>query len=124
MHILLKTGLRISEAVGLVWDNVDMVQREITIDHQVQYRKVNGVSHYYANDTKTEAGCDIKVLQYIFGHTDIRTTMRVYNHINSDRVKREMDKLENLHRMKQELCRFMKIYETIGKRTILETLEK
>ena len=33
-------------------------------------------------------------LQYIIGHTDIRTTMRVYNHVDEGRVKREMDKLE------------------------------
>ena len=45
-----------------------------------------------------EAGCDIKVLQYLFGQTDVRTTMGVYNHIDSERVKREVDKLENLHR--------------------------
>lgn len=41
-----------------------------------------------------EAGCDIKVLQYIIGHTDIRTTMRVYKHVDEERIKREMDKLE------------------------------
>lgn len=64
-----------------------------------------------------EAGCDIKVLQYLFGQTDIRITMRVYNHIDSDRVKMEMNKLENLHRnlhrMKQYLCRLMKSYENV-----------
>lgn len=188
--IMMKVGLRISELVGLVWDNVDMDKKEITIDHQVQYRRVNDVVQYYASDTKTEAGkrvipmtdevyklfveqrkvwlmtnkdmdfevdgyknfvfvshvtgkcmnhnsirrmmrnlvsmndrrevqlpnvsphilrhtaltrlaeagCDIKVLQYLFGQTDVRTTMGVYNHIDSERVKREVDKLENLHR--------------------------
>lgn len=193
--ILLKTGLRISELIGLVWDDIDMDKKEININHQVQYRKVNGISHYYANKTKTDAGkriipmteevyqlfieqkkvwlqtekdmdfevdgyknfvfvshmtgrcmnhnsirrmmkslvqmngrreiklpeisphilrhtaltryaevgCDIKVLQYLFGHTDIRTTMRVYNHINSERVKRELEKLESLHRFTQKL---------------------
>lgn len=44
-----------------------------------------------------ESGCDIKVLQYIMGHTDIRTTMRVYNHVDMGRIKRELDKLEQLH---------------------------
>lgn len=196
--ILFKTGLRISEMIGLTWNDVDMDKREIDINHQVQYRKINGKTHYYADDTKTEAGnrvipmtdevyklfveqrkewfrvekdlefevdgyrdfvfishvtgkcmnpnnirrmmrtlvdmndtreiqlpdisphicrhtaltrlaeagCDIKVLQYLFGHTDIRTTMRVYNHTDSERVKREMDKLENLHRLTQKLTQF------------------
>lgn len=196
--ILVKTGLRISEAIGLTWDDVDMVKKEISINHQIQYRKCNDVVQYYANTTKTdagqrvipmteevyklfleqrrvwfkidkdtefevdgyknfvfvshvngrcmnhnsirrmmrtlvkmndkreiqlpdvsphilrhtaccrlaEAGCDIKILQYLMGHTDIRTTMRVYNHVDSGRVKREVDKLENLHRFTQKLTQF------------------
>ena len=46
-----------------------------------------------------ESGCDIKVIQYILGHTDIRTTMRVYNHVDSERIKREFDKIESLHHL-------------------------
>lgn len=187
--IMIYTGLRISELIGLTWNDVDMDKREIDINHQVQYRKYKGKTQFYANDTKTnagkriipmtedvykmfveqkkvwlkttkdtsfevdgyrdfvfvshrtgkcmshsnirrtmraivsmnperevqlpdisphilrhtcccrlaESGCDIKILQYIMGHTDIRTTMRVYNHVDSGRVKREVDKLEYLH---------------------------
>ena len=32
------------------------------------------------------------------GYTDVRTTMRVYNHVDEGRVKREMEKLENLRK--------------------------
>lgn len=186
--ILIKTGLRISEAIGLTWDDIDMDKREIRINHQVQYRKVKDEMKLYANDTKTsagnrtipmtdevyrlfaeqrkvwlmtkkcpgfevdgykdfvfishmtgkcmnhsnvrrmlrsivdmnaereiqlpnisphilrhtaccrfaESGCDIKVLQYLMGQTDIRITMGVYNHVDLERVKRELDKLKNL----------------------------
>ena len=41
-----------------------------------------------------ESGCDIKVLQYLMGHVDLRTTMRVYNHVDMERIKREMDRLK------------------------------
>lgn len=36
------------------------------------------------------------LLQYLLGQTDIRTTMRVYNHVDSERVKREFEKLNEL----------------------------
>jgi integrase len=186
--IMLQTGLRISEAIGLTWNDVDMAKREISVNHQVQYRKIKDEMKLYANDTKTnagnrvipmtdevydlfveqkkvwlmtkkdpdfevdgykdfvfvshmtgkcmnhnnirrmmksivgmnserevqlpnisphilrhtaccryaESGCDIKVLQYLMGQTDIRTTMRVYNHVDLERVKRELDKLGTL----------------------------
>ena len=53
-----------------------------------------------------ESGCDIKVLQYLMGHTDIRTTMRVYNHVDIGRVRREMNKLNTLVREKEKFTPF------------------
>jgi integrase len=186
--IMLKTGLRISEAIGLTWNDVDLAKKEINIDHQVQWRTVDNEYVLYSSKTKTnagtrvipmteevyklfleqrkvwfkttkdsdfevdgyknfvfvshvtgrcmnhnnvrrmlrtlvamnedreiqlphisphilrhtaatrlaESGCDIKVMQYLLGHTDIRTTMRVYNHVDSERVKREIEKLNQL----------------------------
>ncbi|MBR1865732.1 MAG: site-specific integrase [Lachnospiraceae bacterium] len=54
--IMLKTGMRISEAIGLTWDDVDMNKREIDINHQVQCRTVNKQYVQYAGKPKTEAG--------------------------------------------------------------------
>ena len=66
-----------------------------------QYRYENRICQINLYENRhigylAEAGCDIKILQYIIGHSDIRTTMRVYNHVDEGRVKREMDKLEEI----------------------------
>ncbi len=194
--IMIHTGLCISEIIGLTWADIDMDERILHVNHQIQYRKVQGEMRLYANSTKTsagnrsipmtdevyrlfieqkkvwmktkkdsdfevdgykdfvfvshmtgkcmnhnsvrrmmkavvemnhereiqlpaisphilrhtaccrfaESGCDIKVLQYLMGQTDIRTTMRVYNHVDMGRVKRELDKLEILSKNKEKLA--------------------
>lgn len=43
-----------------------------------------------------EAGIDPKTLQYIMGHSDISTTMDIYNHVDAVRVQNEMKKLESI----------------------------
>lgn len=45
-----------------------------------------------------ESGMDLKVLQYIMGHSKISVTMEVYNHTSADRNKKEMEKLEKSRR--------------------------
>ena len=53
MYILFHTGLRISEFVGLTVNDLDMKNRTINIDHQLQ-RKSDGTK--YIESTKTNAG--------------------------------------------------------------------
>lgn len=207
--ILLKTGLRISEAVGLTWNDVDMWNKMIDVNHQIQYRKVRGGMKLYAGETKTnagkrtipmteevhglfleqkkvclqtkkdsgfevggykdfvfvshmtgkcmhhnsvrrmmksivdmnaerevklpdisphilrhtacsrwaEAGCDVKILQYLMGQTDIKTTMQVYNHADLERVKRAMDKLEKLDSTREKAAsKFTPIFTPISRK--------
>ena len=51
--ILFKTGLRISEFVGLTLSDIDMQDRKINVNHQLQ-RKRN--MEYVIEDTKTTSG--------------------------------------------------------------------
>ena len=53
MYILFHTGLRISEFVGLTVSDLDMENRTIRVDHQLQ-RKGDGTK--YIESTKTDAG--------------------------------------------------------------------
>ena len=53
IYILFHTGLRISEFVGLTISDIDMENKKIIVDHQLQ-RKRN--MEYIIEDTKTESG--------------------------------------------------------------------
>lgn len=48
----LSTGARISEALGLTWDDIDFKNKIISINHQTKYRKVNGKIQWTAGKTK------------------------------------------------------------------------
>lgn len=181
IRFLIDTMCRISEFAGLTWEDVDMKNRIIHIDHQMQYLKFPGDEKYtyhiaptkskrsrdipmtdevhavlkelrkyyfilrkdYVVDNKTdflfytkseklindssfiydldkfmdgynanaknkiehltphilrhtgctrnaESGMDIKVLQYIMGHSNSKITNEVYNHVNAERAKNEL----------------------------------
>lgn len=53
IYILFNTGLRISEFAGLTPADIDMENRKIIVDHQLQYEQKRG---YYISDTKTSSG--------------------------------------------------------------------
>ncbi|MBR0599056.1 site-specific integrase [Sinanaerobacter chloroacetimidivorans] len=53
-----------------------------------------------------EQGCEIRVLQYLMGHADIRATMKIYNHVDIERARKEIERVQiptpitpNLHQL-------------------------
>jgi len=53
IFILFKTGLRIGELCGLTLADVNMIEKKININHQIQYNAELGK---YVSDVKTDAG--------------------------------------------------------------------
>lgn len=195
ISLLLGTGLRISEAIGLTWDDIDFDERVIRVTRQALYRRNGNLTQMYVSQPKTkkariiplnqtlyndlkqykaeryffsltagpvldghagfvffnsrghlhkpatlvrafhhiraeynqveteraieehrepvlmpdfsphvlrhsfctrmaENGMDVKVLQSIMGHANIQVTMEVYNHVNEDRIQKEMSRVE------------------------------
>lgn len=208
--ILLYTGLRLSEALGLTWEDVDLKNKMIDINHQLQYRPINGKQTLYCidlrkgeartktasgrrgipmtpnvyemfceqrkiwlsmkkdpdfevdgyknfiflskttgrnlypvnirktlqrivnmNDTReiqlpnisphilrhttctryAEAGMDIKTNQYLLGQSDVKTTIKVYNHVDMERTKRELARVEKWE--KDNVDGYTKIYTNL-----------
>lgn len=54
--VLLGTGMRIGECVGLRWADVDLNKRSISVNHAVTYYARNGKSCFGISKPKTEAG--------------------------------------------------------------------
>lgn len=58
--ILLYTGLRISEMLGLTWHDIDFKKKELSINHQLLQRSIDGcLKHYCTIGAKTESGIRI-----------------------------------------------------------------
>lgn len=56
MVFMIGTAVRCGEAVGLTWKDVDFKNREISINHQLLYRKTGQTYGFYAGRPKTDAG--------------------------------------------------------------------
>ena len=189
LAFLLSTGLRISEALGITWNDIHLEEGYIDVNHQIVYKKINDVTKHraklpknkktrivpiqpeiieilkkyknatylasrmsdfsvdgldtfvflnkelrlYTPNTITRAfhelreaqnremegeddavlipyftahvlrhtyctrmaenGCDVKVLQEIMGHKNIKVTMQVYNHSSEERALKEVKRL-------------------------------
>lgn len=65
MAFILSTGCRISEALGMTWDNVDFENNCVIVDHQVLYRKKNGRIQHYAAPPKNKEPRTIPLQSYI-----------------------------------------------------------
>ena len=56
LQIMIGTACRIGEISGLTWEDVDMKKREIYINHQLVYEKVDGKATLYIDTPKSESG--------------------------------------------------------------------
>lgn len=185
--VLLATGMRIGECLGLTWKDIDFEERVIHLNHQLVYGKINGKTQFYIKEPKfnskrdiplqnkvfevlkeqkkdeyfsskvlgpeldgysefvflnrnnnfnkpmtinraikgmineynqtheeqmvdfsahtlrhtfctrmAESGMDPKVLQKIMGHKSIAVTMEIYNHVDSDRMQTEIERIPDI----------------------------
>ena len=107
IQIAYYAGLRIGEACGLAWQDVNLEEQCLTIRRSIRYdgsrhkniigptkrKKVRIVDF---GDTLTEIritnGATPKDIQELLGHSDVSTTMNVYAH-STRKAKRESAKL-------------------------------
>ena len=91
VQFLFATGVRLSEAIGLTWD--DIVETEkikyISINHQIQYRRIDGKVIQYASETKTSSGkrripITPEVAEILARQRDINCEIQIPEHYEVD----------------------------------------
>jgi len=53
---MIGTAVRCGEAIGITWNDVDSNSREISINHQLIYKKIGNSYGFYADSPKTDSG--------------------------------------------------------------------
>lgn len=56
---MIGTAVRCGEAIGLTWNDVDFMNKQISINHQLIYKKTGKAYGFYADSPKTDAGIRI-----------------------------------------------------------------
>lgn len=53
---MIGTAVRCGEAIGLTWNDVDFKNRDVSINHQLIYKKTGNSYGFYADSPKTDSG--------------------------------------------------------------------
>lgn len=56
LKYMLGTACRVGEVIGITWNDVDMKNKNININHQLIYKNIGSGTKLYIKKTKTEAG--------------------------------------------------------------------
>lgn len=59
MVTLFGTGMRIAECLGLTWDDIDLEQHTISVNHNLIYRVIDGKAGFHVTTPKTRSGTRI-----------------------------------------------------------------
>ena len=106
--LILVTGLRTGELIGLTWDAINWEKRTLTVNKTLVFRHKQ--KDWRAGPPKTqqsyrtiplttraiESGMQPKVLQKLLGHASIKTTMDRYVHVTDDSMNLAVQQFEKL----------------------------
>lgn len=90
------------------------LQRIVNMNDTREIQLPNISPHILCHTTCTryaEAGMDIKTNQYLLGQSDVKTTIKVYNHVDMERTKRELARVEKWE--KDNTDGYTKIYTNL-----------
>lgn len=67
LQVMIGTGLRCGELIGLTWKDVDMKKRTVSVDHQLTYKNYGDVCNFHKTLPKTQAGVRVIPMSKMVG---------------------------------------------------------
>ena len=67
LQIMIGTGLRCGELIGLTWKDVDMKKRTVSVDHQLTYKNYGDGCNFHKTLPKTQAGVRVIPMSRMVG---------------------------------------------------------
>ena len=99
VHLMLVTGARRGEILGLKWENVDFDNSRIYICRSISYTPDRGVYESTPENRKQQAlfnGVDIVSTAKRLGHSQVSTTSDIYAHVIEQADKKNADILGDI----------------------------
>ena len=99
VHLMLVTGARRGEILGLKWENVDFDNSRIYICRSISYTPDRGVYEITPENRKQQAlfnGVDIVSTAKRLGHSQVSTTSDIYAHVIEQADKKNADILGDI----------------------------
>ncbi len=63
---------------------------------------IQACKHTYCSNV-AKSGMNLKILQYLMGHSDISVTMNVYTHFELDDSEEELKRMEEFQKAQEEI---------------------
>ncbi len=67
LQIMIGTGLRCGELIGLTWKDVDMKKQTVSVDHQLTYKNYGDGCNFHKTLSKTQAGIRVIPMSKMVG---------------------------------------------------------
>ena len=106
------------EALGLQWGEFDWDEDAVHIQRDIIYVRGKTTPHYFRHNYITKlfyAGVDPVLAMWMVEHADYETTVNVYTHLKSQRLRKKMADMDWMYDLKKAASKLYQPDEMVGR---------